>query len=114
MSISPHETYVHVTDLASLAEGSLHRFEVDGHVRILAHVEGGSLRALDGICTHQYFELAEGDLEGRTVWCPFHAAGFNADTGGAICLPATEPLRRYDVRTDNGEIFVSREPLAEA
>jgi nitrite reductase/ring-hydroxylating ferredoxin subunit len=111
MSSSAPDGYVQVLSDNELAEGSLVQVEVEGDVRVLAKLEGGEVRALTGICTHEEAELAEGDLEGTTLWCPFHAAGFDVESGAATCLPASEPLRRYDVKVEDGQIFVAREPL---
>jgi 3-phenylpropionate/trans-cinnamate dioxygenase ferredoxin component len=114
MGPTPPDGYVHVLDVDQLAEGTMHEFEVEGKVRILARLEGGEVRALDGVCTHEQAQLVDGDLEGTTIWCPFHAAGFDATTGIATCLPAKDPLCRYDVRTDDGHVFVARDPLPPA
>jgi nitrite reductase/ring-hydroxylating ferredoxin subunit len=102
--------FIRVASRSDLVEGSLYEVEVDGSPRVLACLDTGVVCALDGICTHEHAELAAGDLEGVTLWCPLHAAGFDVNTGEATCLPATEPLRRYDVRVEADEVFVSQEP----
>jgi nitrite reductase/ring-hydroxylating ferredoxin subunit len=95
---------------SSLPPGSLCRFLVDDAVRVLVCTERGELRALDGICTHEHAELADGDIEDDTLWCPFHAAGFDVHTGRATCPPAVVGLRTYAVSTIGDEIYVDREP----
>lgn len=99
-----------VANLAELTSDSPVQVVVDEQVRILVRA-GGDVYALDGICTHQYAELADGEIEDDTLWCPLHGGGFDFRTGAATCLPVDQPLRRYGVRLDGDDVFVSRDPL---
>lgn len=92
-----------------LSPGEMHRFDVDGTVRLLVCIEAG-LYALDGICTHEYAELEDGEVEDGILWCPLHAAGFQVTTGVVVCEPAPCALRTYAVENRDGRVFVSREP----
>ena len=103
--------YVRVASVSDLPVGGIRRFVVDGEVRVLVRTEAGVVRALDGICTHQELELAEGELEEDVLWCPFHGSGFNVHTGTAECLPAVDALQRYEVRADGDDIFVAKRPI---
>ncbi|HUY98738.1 MAG TPA: non-heme iron oxygenase ferredoxin subunit [Thermomicrobiaceae bacterium] len=103
------EGWVRVMPDAEVEEGTIYGFEVDGEERILTRVEG-HLCALDGICTHEFAELVEGEVEDDVLWCPLHGSGFNVHTGAASNLPATTPLATYDVRVDGGEVYVAQAP----
>jgi 3-phenylpropionate/trans-cinnamate dioxygenase ferredoxin subunit len=105
-----HDNYVRVARVSTLPGDGILRFTVDDEVRILARTEDGEVTALDGICSHEYAELADGDLEDDVLWCPFHAAGFDVRSGKATCLPATVAVRTYDVRSDGEDILVCRDP----
>jgi 3-phenylpropionate/trans-cinnamate dioxygenase ferredoxin subunit len=66
----------------------------------------GRFYALDDTCSHAEASLATGELrvEGCrcTVECPEHGSQFDLQTGQALTLPATMPVKRYAVR-ENGE-----------
>lgn len=98
--------FTRVASLSDLPESGLLGVEVAGEQVVLARTDSG-VRAFQGICTHQFAVLADGEIEDGVLWCPFHGAGFDVDTGAPTCLPATEPLRRYDVRVDGDEILVA-------
>lgn len=100
------EGWVRVMAEAEVEEGNIYGFEVDGEERILTCV-AGKICALDGICTHEYAELVEGDIEDGILWCPLHGSGFDVETGAVTNLPATTPLATYDVVVEDGEVYVS-------
>lgn len=110
--MSAIEGYVRVMSADEIAEGAIVPFEVDESERILTKVEG-EVYALDGICTHEYAELADGEVEDCTIWCPLHSSGFNVQSGQATNLPAAIPLTTYDVRIEDGDVYVSLEPKGE-
>jgi 3-phenylpropionate/trans-cinnamate dioxygenase ferredoxin component len=59
---------------------------------------GGTFFAIDNACTHEEGPLAEGEIEGHEVACPWHGARFDVRTGKVLCAPAYEDLQRYKVR----------------
>jgi nitrite reductase/ring-hydroxylating ferredoxin subunit len=103
------EGYVAAARDDEISEGEIVPFQVDGDERILVKLNG-KLYALSGICTHEYAELAEGDLEDRVIYCPLHGSGFDVQTGRVTSLPATQPLPVYDLQVIDGIVYVSREP----
>jgi 3-phenylpropionate/trans-cinnamate dioxygenase ferredoxin subunit len=104
------DDYVYAGKLSDFPASGILRVTVDDQVRVLARTEDGDVTALDGICSHEHAELADGDLEDDVLWCPFHAAGFDVRSGEAICLPATTALRTYVVRVNDDDILVCRAP----
>jgi nitrite reductase/ring-hydroxylating ferredoxin subunit len=65
----------------------------------------GSFFALDNACTHEEGPLAEGDIEGHEVTCPWHGARFVIRTGEVLCAPAYD-VTRYNVRVTGADIEV--------
>jgi 3-phenylpropionate/trans-cinnamate dioxygenase ferredoxin component len=108
--LSEQNDYVEVMPADMVEEGEMVPFEIDGEELMLARVEG-EIHALHGICTHEYAELWDGDIEDNTIWCPLHSSGFNVVTGEATNLPAVIPLPVYDVKIEDGTVFVSRQPI---
>jgi len=72
---------------------------------ILVVNRGGTLHAVDGVCTHEYCELDRGFIAPAsaavpTVTCPLHLSRFDLTTGVPLDPPAEEPLKVYRVRVD--------------
>lgn len=44
----------------------------------------GELFATDNACPHAGGQLGEGDLDGHTVTCPFHAFQYDVRTGACV------------------------------
>ena len=84
---------------------------VDGAAVALFRTEEG-IFALDDVCSHEYSRLSEGDVWGGEVYCQKHGSRFNLRTGAVTGLPATQPVRTWDVKLEAGEIWVARAPRA--
>ena len=65
--------------------------------------------ATDGMCTHAVGLLADGWVEDGEIECPLHQARFDIRTGKALCAPATEDLRTYPVKVENGNVLIDLE-----
>jgi nitrite reductase/ring-hydroxylating ferredoxin subunit len=55
--------------------------------------------ALDDICSHEYSRLSE-------VYCQKHGSRFNLRSGAVTGLPATKPVNAWDVKVENGDIWI--------
>ena len=63
--------------------------------------------ALDDICSHEYSRLSQGDVWGGEVYCEKHGSRFNLRTGAVTGLPATAPVHAWNVKVENGEIWIA-------
>ena len=97
--------FMHVADAANIAPGRMRRVSVAGRRIMLCNVEG-RYYATDDTCTHEDASLSTGSLRGELVKCPLHGSRFNVRTGEVQDDPATENLRTYAVRVENGAILV--------
>jgi NADPH-dependent 2,4-dienoyl-CoA reductase/sulfur reductase-like enzyme/nitrite reductase/ring-hydroxylating ferredoxin subunit len=80
-----------------------------GHVgdqAVLLVQSGGTIFAIDALCTHYHAPLAEGLVVGGTIRCPWHHACFDLRNGEAIHAPATASLASWRVEQRDGLIFV--------
>jgi nitrite reductase/ring-hydroxylating ferredoxin subunit len=98
-------------------EGTMKMAWVDGTDQVLVVHVGGVIRAFQGICTHEYFELDKGFLTGGgsvgpngtpagTVTCALHMSRFDLLDGEALDPPAEVPLAVYDVVVEEGRILI--------
>lgn len=69
--------------------------------------DGAEIRAISDVCTHQGYSMASGTvLGGGRIECGWHGTVYDCRTGAVERGPATEPIPVYDVKVENGEIFV--------
>jgi nitrite reductase/ring-hydroxylating ferredoxin subunit len=71
---------------------------------------GEQFAAIGNQCTHQGAALDKGVVRiagsVRTVTCPAHGSMFRLDDGKVMRPPATKPVPVYDVKVENGRLFV--------
>ena len=82
---------------------------VDGVSVALFRTDEG-IFALDDICSHEYSKLSEGDVWAGEVYCQKHGSRFNLRTGAVTGLPATKPVAAWNVKVENGDIWIARMP----
>jgi nitrite reductase/ring-hydroxylating ferredoxin subunit len=68
----------------------------------------GQYRAIGSVCTHQGGPLAEGELDGNIVTCPWHGGQFDVETGEVLAPPPATDEPVYEVRVEADEIQVAR------
>ena len=97
-------------DVASVEEIGPSGLEVmAGEEAVLLLRDGGEVRALGALCSHQEMGLAGGRLEEGAWVCPHHGARFCARTGEALSMPAVEPVPAFEVKVEGGRVLV-KEP----
>ncbi len=97
---------VDVGPAEAVAPGTMLMTWVDGSEPVLVVNLGGVLHAVQGICSHQYFELDRGFLTGGSLTCALHLSRFDLASGEALDPPAEEPLAVYPVGVIDGRLMV--------
>ena len=87
-------------------DGTMQMAWVDGTDQVLVVNTGGTIRAMQGICSHEYFELDKGFLTRDSLTCALHMSRFDLETGDALDPPAELPLAMYPVIVEDGRILV--------
>ncbi len=103
--------FVPVATLEEVPPGTLLGVEVGEERICLANVDG-EIYALADNCSHQEFPLSAGLLEEDQLECAWHGARFDVTTGRALCLPAIRPVKTYEVKVEDGAIWVAAGPSA--
>lgn len=78
----------------------------DGDLSVLVANKDGTIHATDLICTHADADLSTGFLGPDGIRCPLHLSVFDLVSGKPQNPPAEKPLRVYNVKIDNGHVYV--------
>ncbi len=96
--------HVAVAKASDLEDGTMQMVEVDGILILLNRQE--RLYALQGTCSHEYFELDKGFLSDGSVTCALHFSRFQLEDGESLDPPAELPLVTFPVREVDGDIVL--------
>ncbi|MCB0241991.1 MAG: Rieske 2Fe-2S domain-containing protein [Anaerolineae bacterium] len=96
---APRQLAANEFRVVDLRPGHAVQLYVDDAAVAVYNVDG-TFYATQDECTHADGPLSEGDLEGATIVCPWHASCFDIATGAVLKGPAREPLRTYSVVVD--------------
>ncbi len=117
-------TFVLVCRLDELPEGEVRQLKARGKEIAVGRVVGGQLFAVGGRCSHLRARLGKGTVRGTLLECPWHGAQYDV-TDGCVAkwvqhpawlklvydgtLPAfmKQGIPTYDVKEENGEVFVA-------
>ena len=101
-------TLMKICTATDVPEGEARRFPVDGLLVAVANLGTEGFRAVDAICSHAQYYLDEGevDVDDQTIECPKHGSTFDLNTGNVRTLPATLPVRAYQITTDGDDILI--------
>lgn len=99
------KSYVYVGASSELEDDDLIECETETKSIIVGRTEGKAY-AVDGICSHEYSELIDGELEDGCLVCPLHFACFDIQDGSVLEGPAETPLQTYEVIETDGSIWV--------
>ncbi len=90
-----------------LWEGDLLDVELDDDQVLLVHLDGGPIKAYQGLCPHQEVLLADGtwDVDTGRLECPGHRWEFDMVSGAGL-NPQGCQLFEYPVRVQDGKVEV--------
>lgn len=100
----PHE-WTPILAESELREGEPRRVDLNG-VRFLLLKRTGQVYCIVEVCSHLGGPLAEGEIRGDTVKCPWHGSRFSLHDGSVIDGPATHPQPCFETRVRNGQIEI--------
>jgi chlorite dismutase len=100
-----------VAKVSELPEGASKAVYAAGEQVALFNA-GGQIYAIGNRCSHANGPLADGEVAGTTVTCPWHSSQFDLETGGPLRAPAQRPVPVYDVRIEDGVILLAQRATA--
>lgn len=103
--------FIEAASIADLPVGRAKAVTVAGHQVALYHTANGFF-ASDDRCPHRGGPLAEGDLIGDEIVCPWHLWGFDLATGLCPGNPDIS-VTMHEVKVDGERILVRLAPVPE-
>ena len=97
--------WIKACNLDEVPEGQLFGFHFNDK-KILFANQKGKIFATDLICTHAEADLSTGFLSDEGVRCPLHLSVFNLQDGNPQNPPAEIPLKTYNVKIQQNEVYV--------
>ena len=91
---------------SDLLDGEIRQVEIDGREPIAIYNLNGEFYATDDTCTHGEASLAEGDIDGDSVVCPFHMGAFDIRSGEVTLPPCAVPLQTYPVSQRDDDLYI--------
>jgi 3-phenylpropionate/trans-cinnamate dioxygenase ferredoxin subunit len=103
------ETWIDAGPADRIAPEDVAEFEHGDKLYALYRTADDRYYATDGLCTHEYAELADGLVSGTIIECPLHNGRFDFVTGEAKGAPACVNLVTCPVKVEGGRIFLKLE-----
>jgi 3-phenylpropionate/trans-cinnamate dioxygenase ferredoxin subunit len=97
---------VRICAVEDIKKGKAIRVKIGEDAIAIIRTKADQVYALDDKCSHGEISLSEGFVDNETIECWAHGAKFSLETGEALTLPAYEPVAKYEVIIDNGDIFL--------
>ncbi|NUO78564.1 ferric reductase-like transmembrane domain-containing protein [candidate division KSB1 bacterium] len=79
--------------------------------RVAIFKYGGKISAVSNVCQHQNGPLGEGRIIDGCITCPWHGYQYLPENGSSP-PPFTEKIPTFDVKIENGRVFVRNRPNA--
>lgn len=102
--MNPMADFVKVAHASEIPEGAAKAVEVNGRTLALFNANG-TFYAIDNACKHRGGPLAEGDVYGTRVVCPWHGWEYDFSTGRSVDDPSMK-VTCFTVKVENDVILV--------
>jgi glycine betaine catabolism B len=100
-----NEGFVKVAEKKDIPLSHMKELQVNGQSVCVANIDGKYF-AINNICSHEGGPLADGNLQGYEVECPWHQSKFDMRTGEVKAPPAVEPQASYEVTIFGADIML--------
>jgi nitrite reductase/ring-hydroxylating ferredoxin subunit len=97
--------FTKVAEVSDVPPGTGKCVEVNGKEIALFNLDG-TFHAIGNTCLHRGGPLAEGELDGNVVTCPWHGWQYDV-TNGRNIMDETEGVEHYAVKIEGGGVLVA-------
>ena len=96
--------FMRVARKDEIAAGSIREFQVEGLTVAIANV-GNKFYAINNTCLHRGGPLAQGELHGAVVTCPWHGWQYDVTTGKLAANPAVG-VKTYSIEVRGEDLWI--------
>jgi nitrite reductase/ring-hydroxylating ferredoxin subunit len=100
------DPYVKICSENELLQGKAKVVEIEGNEVIVIKLND-KIHALENTCSHDGGSLGEGTVTDGHIECPRHGGWFDIETGEATRMPAIAPIRTFEVKIKEGDVFIA-------
>lgn len=100
--------FVTFCNTEDIPNGQREVFDLDSMSILLLNIDG-HYYAIENLCSHDEYELADGEIIEGCIACPKHGARFDLVSGAAKRAPAYTPIRVFATRIAGDEVQVELE-----
>jgi nitrite reductase (NADH) small subunit/3-phenylpropionate/trans-cinnamate dioxygenase ferredoxin subunit len=97
--------FVRVASKKEIPNGQGRMFDIEGRSVAVFNV-AGTFYAIDNRCEHQQGPLADGDLDGCVVTCPWHGWTYDVSTGQSPDDAATR-VATFALKLEGDDVWVA-------
>ena len=97
-------TFQKVAQVSEIPAGGCKNLVLGDREIALFNIDG-KICAITNTCPHRGGPLGEGDLEGKTVTCPWHGWQFDVTTGVSPVNPSAT-IATYEVKVEGNDVLV--------
>jgi len=97
--------YQKLSPIDQISEGKIYSFSTR-YFEIAIVRKSNEFFAFEDVCSHDGGSISDGEIEENRVICPRHFAAFDMKTGEVLCMPATEGLKIFPTRINEGILEV--------
>jgi nitrite reductase/ring-hydroxylating ferredoxin subunit len=97
--------YVKLCSVQDVPIGDIRQFDLKDEEILVVNLNGG-FYCLEARCTHAGAPLAEGEMEGDILVCPWHHSRFRVTDGSVVNSPARASLKVYKSQIKDGHILI--------
>lgn len=98
--------WIEVASVSEFDETDRKLVDLGGNLQIGIFKCGQEFFAVSAWCSHQKASMVHGEVVAHELECPLHGARFCLRTGRNLSLPAVRPVPRYDLKIENGKLFL--------
>lgn len=99
--------FVKVARVSEIPAGGMKMVTLGIEEVLITNLEG-KFYAIGNACTHVGGPLAEGELSGKVVTCPWHGSQFDVTDGHVVGPPARLPEPVYELTVQGDDIMIKK------
>ena len=97
--------YVKLCSVQDVPLGGMRQFDLKDEEILVVNLDG-KFYGLEARCSHAGAPLAEGEMDGDILVCPWHHSRFSVIDGSVVTSPARVPLKVYRCLVKDGSILI--------